>query len=225
MTRRAVVLLSGGLDSAVAAYTAKEDIGKRGELYALSILYGQRHEKELGCARDIGETLEVENHIFQEIGLENLVCSSLTGDEDVPLEGVTDEIPSTWVPQRNSIFLALAFAYAETVGADYIYTGFNVVDYSGYPDCRPEFVERIEQGLNYASKRFITTGKGFAIITPLMHLGKAEIVKAGLELEVPFELTWSCYQGEEYACGLCDSCRIRLEAFKLNGMNDPILYK
>ena len=225
MTKKAVILLSGGLDSATSAFIARKDIGKRGELHALSFDYGQRHKRELQCAQLLGTALEVESHTFIKLDLGLLVSTALTNrDIEVPSQGVTEEIPSTWVPQRNSVFLAMGFALAEDVDADSVYTGFNAVDYSGYPDCRPEFVERIELGLNFASKRFVTTGRGFSIVTPVMYMTKAETVFSGAKLEVPFELTWSCYKGEDKACGVCDSCRIRLKAFEECGMEDPLEY-
>ena len=225
--KKAVVLLSGGLDSAVAAYIAREDIGKRGKLYALTFEYGQRHWKEVYCAISIGKALEVATHSLPASGLAHFANgSSLVNRRyDIPSEGLSDGIPNTWVPQRNSVFLAYAFACAEVVGADWIYTGFNIKDYSGYPDCRPEFVEAIEKALNLASKEFVEVGKGRSIETPLMYKTKAEIVQKGLSLEVPFKLTTSCYEGGEKACGKCDSCRIRLEAFAKVGVPDPIEYE
>ncbi len=222
--KKAVVLLSGGLDSTVASYYARKDIGRNGELYALSIDYGQRHSKELLCALEIGELLDVASHPILKILGMDLLGSSLTGDSDIPTKE-EEGIPSTWVPQRNSIFLALAFAYAETVGAGLVYTGFNVRDYSGYPDCRPEFVEQIQRALNLASKRFVETGEGIGITCPLMHKTKAEIIGIGQSLFVPFGKTTSCYQGGEKACGVCDSCRIRLKAFEGAGLKDPLEYE
>lgn len=221
--KKAVVLLSGGLDSTVTAYIARKDIGVKGELYTLSFFYGQLHIKEVECARLIAEALEA-SLLRLDLDLQSLVDSSLTGVGVIP-EEEGKGIPSTWVPQRNSIFLALAFAYAETVGATLVYTGFNIKDYSGYPDCRPEFVEQIQKALNLASKQFVETGRGIGIACPLMHKTKVEIIEWGRTLSVPFEKTWSCYQGRDEACGVCDSCRIRLAAFTEVGIDDPIEYE
>jgi len=230
MSRQAVVLLSGGLDSTVTSYIARKDIGKTGKLYAITFEYGQRHAKEIDLAIDTAGTLGVTEHKIFSIELADLVQSSLviegtTGEslQQVPT-GPVAGIPSTWVPQRNSIFLALAFAYAEMMSADLVYTGFNVKDYSGYPDCRPEFVEKIQQALNLASKQFVETGKGIGIACPVMHKTKAEIIQIGLNLGVDFGRTWSCYQGLEKACGVCPSCRIRLAAFREVGIVDPVEY-
>ena len=228
MTKSAVVLLSGGLDSTVTAYIARKETGVKGNLYALSFLYGQKHSKELDCATYTASALAVKEHRTISIPLNSLVESSLMADSklDTPKEEILLEgIPTTWVPQRNSIFLAFAFAYAETVGADKIYTGFNAVDYSGYPDCRPEFVLAIERALNLASKRFVQDGHGIGIVTPIMRLSKADIIKTGLELGVSFGSTWSCYNGRDLACGTCPSCRIRKEAFASLGLEDPITYE
>lgn len=218
-----VVLLSGGLDSAVASYQAKKDIGRTGEVHALTFTYGQVHVREVASAQAIADSLNIDLRKVY-LPLDTLVSSALLGDGEIPTVS-SSGIPPTWVPQRNSTFLALAFAYAESLGADRVYTGFNIRDYSGYPDCRPEFVERMEEALNYASKTFVETGKGIGIITPLMYKRKWEIVKLGVKLGVPFELTTSCYAGRDKACGVCDSCRIRLRAFEEAGMKDPLEYE
>jgi len=221
--KKVVILLSGGLDSAVTAYIARKDVGVKGELYALNISYGQTHFREITSAQNIANELGASLKRMH-VPLDWLVESSLTGLGEIPTEEVED-IPSTWVPQRNSIFLALAFAYAETVGADLVYTGFNVKDYSGYPDCRPEFVEQIQKALNLASKQFVETGKGIGIACPIMHKTKAEIIEIGRTLGVDFSKTWSCYQGGKKACGVCPSCRIRLAAFEEVGVDDPVEYE
>ena len=219
---KAVVLLSGGLDSAVASYVANRD---NDELYTLTVGYGQLHIKEVRCAKQMADRLQA-SWVNITVPLKDLVLSALMGRGKIPVGGIEDgRIPSTWVPQRNSLFLVLAFAYAETVGADKIYTGFNVIDYSGYPDCRPEFVKVMNEGLNLGSKRFTEVGKGFEVVAPLMQMRKSEIVQLGGRLGVPFDLTTSCYSGGEKACGLCDSCRIRLLAFKDAGLVDPIEYE
>jgi len=220
---KAVVLLSGGLDSAVVAYQAKKDVGEKGQLFALTVRYGQVHSKEVDCAHRISKALGVVEHFNSELSL-RFLKSSLVGTGEIPTKEVGG-IPNTWVPQRNSIFLALAFAYAETVGAESVYMGLNSVDYSGYPDCRPGFVEVIQQALNLASKRYVEDNKILYIEAPLMYLHKGEIIKMGLELGVPFQDTTSCYQGREKACGVCPSCRIRLQGFKDAGWIDPIQYE
>lgn len=222
--KSAVVLLSGGLDSTTALYCAKKDVGREGKLYPLTIVYGQRHQKEIESAGSIVDLLGLEWMEIDISDLSMLVDTALTGQKEIPTGGSTG-IPTTWVPQRNSIMLALAFAYAETVGADMVYTGFNIVDYSGYPDCRPDFVSAMERSLNLASKRYRETGHGIGIITPLIKKSKAQIILIGQTLKVPWELTWSCYRGGEKACGKCDSCLIRLGGFQEAGVKDPIDYE
>jgi len=218
-----VVLLSGGLDSATVAWFARTECDK---LYAMTFDYGQTHRREIQCALELGALLKVKAHRLIELPFMRLTGgSSLVGDGSIPKEGLTGGIPSTWVPQRNSIFLAIAFSWAEVVGADRLYAGMNSVDYSGYPDCRPEFIKAVNSALNLASKRFVETGRGIAIVTPLMNLSKKRIVSWGLELGVPYQKTTSCYSGEEEACGSCDSCLIRRKAFRGLGLEDPIRYK
>ena len=223
-TGKAVILLSGGLDSSVCAYMARQDLGKAGELYALNISYGQVHIREATSAQYIADEVGASLQRIH-VPLDWLMESSLLGDGDIPVEGLTEEIPSTWVPQRNSIFLALAFAYAEARHADFVYAGMNCRDYSGYPDCRPEFLMEVEKALNLGSKRYVETGYKTSLETPLLYMGKSDIVKVGNLLGVDFGKTWSCYQGRERACGVCDSCRIRLAAFKEVGLVDPIEYE
>jgi len=220
---KAVVLLSGGLDSAVAAYSAKRAMGSQGDLFPLNISYGQVHEKEKDCAIRLASSLGCDLKWLQ-VPIGSLVESSLTGTGRIPTEEAQG-IPSTWVPQRNSIFLALAYAYAETVGADWIFTGINAVDYSGYPDCRPDFIKSIQWALNLASKRFVEEGLKIRIVCPLMDLSKSKIIQLGISMEVPFGSTWSCYRGRDQACGVCPSCIIRLKGFKEVGLKDPIKYE
>lgn len=223
--KKAVVLFSGGLDSTTALYCAKKDVGREGKLFPLTITYGQRHQREIESAGRIVDLLGLQWMEIDISDLSLLVSTSLTGEGEVPTEGVKPGIPTTWVPQRNSIFLALAFSYAETVGADMVYTGMNIVDYSGYPDCRPDFVQSMERSLNLASKKYRETGHGIGIITPLIKKSKAQIILLGTTLKVPYTLTWSCYNGRDRACGLCDSCRLRLKGFQEAGLKDPIEYE
>lgn len=230
MRKPVVVMLSGGLDSTVTAYKARED-NPESEIYPISFFYGQRHGREISCARGI--SVEAGFNLPKVIHLDNIFnvlrdqTSLLTSSNSRPQTGGVreGEIPSTWVPQRNSLFLVTAAIYAESLGADQVYTGFNAVDYSGYPDCRPEFVEAMEWALNLARKDWVQKEQWMRLAVPLIHLSKKEIVQEGVRLEVPFELTSSCYYGRERACGLCDSCRIRRKAFTDLGLVDPVPYK
>ncbi len=223
---RAVVLASGGLDSTVAAVVAKRD-GCR--LFLLTIAYGQRHRIEVDRARQVARALEAEDHRVIEIDLRAFGGSALTSDQPVPRDRSEAErrggIPSTYVPARNTIFLSLALAYAETVEADAIYIGANVLDYSGYPDCRSEYLQAFERVARLGTKAGVE-GRGVEIRAPLLTLSKAEIIRLGVSLKAPLQLTHSCYDpavnGD--ACGRCDSCRIRLEGFKAAGLSDPVPY-
>jgi len=224
-TKKAVVLLSGGIDSTVTAYIAKKEVGKRGELFALSFEYGQRHKRELESASVIAELLDAA-HLFIKLPTIPIVSALLESSSLRPREtGVEEGVPDTWVPQRNSVFLTYAFAIAESIGADKVYIGVNCIDYSGYPDCRPNYIEAMNRALNLGSKQFAETGRRKGIITPLLRMTKHQIIEKGLFLGVPFDLTWSCYNGSKYACGVCDSCRIRLEGFRKLGVHDPIEYE
>ena len=226
ISSKAVVLASGGLDSTVAATVARRDgCG----LYFLTIAYGQRHTVEVERARQVARALEAAEHRVIEIDLRALGGSALTSDQPVPKDRSEAErrggIPSTYVPARNTIFLSLALAYAETVDAGAIYIGANVLDYSGYPDCRSEFLQAFERVARLGTKIGVE-GRGIEIRAPLLTLSKTEIIRLGLSLSAPLHLTHSCYDpaasGE--ACGRCDSCRIRLEGFKAAGLTDPVAY-
>lgn len=207
---KAVVLLSGGLDSTTVAYLA----ARSGyDLYALTIRYGQRHERELDAARAVCRELNVREHRIVSLDLGNW-GSSLTGDGPLPVDGEDSGIPSTWVPMRNLIFLGIASGYAEVVQADAIYIGVSQVDYSGYPDCRAEFLAAYQRAADLASKQFVEEGKSIPVVAPLLHLSKAGTIRLGQSLGVDYDLTWSCYEGGETPCGVCDSCRIRAAAFR-----------
>ena len=227
-TRSAVVLLSGGLDSATTAAIARHD---GYEIYALSIDYGQRHRFELEAARRVAKSLGAARHVVVSVGLDQFGGSALTDQIDVPLDRGDDEIahgiPITYVPARNTVFLALALGYAEVVGAADLFLGVNAVDYSGYPDCRPEFIAAFERLANLATKAGVEGTMQFRIHTPLIHMTKAEIIRRGLELGVDYELTHSCYapNAAGFACGRCDACRLRLKGFAEAGVTDPIAYQ
>ena len=207
---KAVVLLSGGLDSTTVGYLARRS---GYEIFALSIRYGQRHERELEAARAVCCALDVAEHRIVSLNFGNW-SSSLTGSGDLPTDGEDGAIPSTWVPMRNLIFLGIASGYAEVVRADAIYIGVSQVDYSGYPDCRAEFIDAYQCAADLASKQFVERGVSIPVIAPLMHLSKPNTIKLGLSLGVDYAMTWSCYEGGAEPCGVCDSCRIRDAAFK-----------
>ena len=219
---KAVVLLSGGLDSATVLAMARN----RGFVcYAVSLRYGQRHVAELNAAADVACSLGVVEHKFVDVGLGAIGGSALTDDAiDVP-ETPTQGIPVTYVPARNTIFLSIALGYAETLGARDIFIGANAVDYSGYPDCRPAFIEAFEALANVATKAGVE-GERFHIHAPLMALHKSEIIREGYRLGVDYSLTVSCYQADEQgrACGKCDSCRLRAQGFAEAGTSDPTRY-
>jgi 7-cyano-7-deazaguanine synthase len=222
----AVVLTSGGLDSAVAAAVARRD-GYR--LYCLSVDYGQRHRRELDAARAVARALGAVEHRVVSLDLRAIGGSALTDDMVVPKGRTASQrtggIPATYVPARNMIFLALAFGYAETVQASAVFIGANVIDYSGYPDCRPEFLRAFESVARLGTRTGVE-GHGIEIQAPLISMPKADIIALGDRLGVPFELTHSCYDPTEAgeACGQCDSCQIRLEGFRAAGRSDPIRY-
>jgi len=203
---KAVVLLSGGLDSATSAAQA---IADGYELIALSLHYGQRHHRELIAAKQVAEELEIKEHFVVDVNLAQWGGSALTDQIEVPTDGVKlGAIPITYVPGRNTVFLVIALSLAEAKAAEAIYLGINAVDYSGYPDCRPEYLEAYQHLATLSSKAGLE-GKAPRLVAPLVMDSKVDIVQRALRLGVPIELTWSCYQGESEPCGLCDSCRIR----------------
>lgn len=223
MKKKAVVLYSGGLDSTTCMAMARD---KGFDAYALSFAYGQRHTIELEKAREYAPLIGAADHMVIDIDLRKMGGSALTADIDVPKEGVEEnEIPITYVPARNTIFLSFALGWAEVLGASDIYIGVNALDYSGYPDCRPEFIESFEQMANLATKAGVE-GQPYHIHAPLLHLSKAEIVQQGIALGVNYGLTHSCYDPtpEGLSCGYCDSCRLRLKGFADAGLTDPLSY-
>ena len=220
---KAVVLLSGGLDSATTAAIA---IAQGYQPIALSFRYGQRHHKELEAAQKIAQALQIQEHFIVDVNLSQWGGSSLTDNSlDIPLGGLEPNvIPSTYVPGRNTVFIAIALSLAEAKNAQAIYLGINAVDYSGYPDCRPEYLQAYQQLTSLSSKAGIE-GHAPQLIAPLVEDSKTDIVRRALELNVPIADTWSCYQGEETPCGLCDSCRIRDRALLEMGRSDLISSK
>jgi len=224
--KRAICLLSGGVDSAVASAIAK-DHGY--EIYAITFDYGQRHKKEIECAKKLAEFFRVREHKIFRIDLNEIGNSALTSNKKIPERGIEEiknsrQIPETYVPARNTIMLSFALAYAEVKGADAIFIGANCIDYSGYPDCRPEYFKKFQEMADLATKRGVE-GRKIRIETPVIEMNKADIIKKGFELGVPFQYTWSCYRGGEKACGKCDSCVLRLNGFKEAGFRDPIEYE
>lgn len=218
----AVVLVSGGLDSMISAALARE-AGHR--IFALSIDYNQRHQVELAAAARVAETLGAARHVVLPIDLSAFGGSALTDDIDVPKGGVGADIPVTYVPARNTVFLSLALAWAEAAGARSLYIGVNALDYSGYPDCRPEFIQGFERLAELATKAGVE-GDPFRIHAPLQHMTKADIVREGTRLGLDLGLSWSCYDptpGGQH-CGLCDSCRLRHKGFVDAGVPDPTDY-
>jgi 7-cyano-7-deazaguanine synthase len=220
---KAVIVLSGGLDSTTCMGIAREE---GFALYPITFYYNQRHGREVEQAKKIAQHYGVgHRHKIVNVSFLGEIGGSALTDQtmEVRTGGVEGDIPDTYVPARNLIFLSLASAYAEVIGARRIYTGVSAVDYSGYPDCRPEFIRSFSETVNLATKMGVS--EKIEIRTPLIHLSKAETIKRGLELNVPYELTTSCYLGGEEACGECDSCLLRLKGFKENNVTDPIAYK
>lgn len=221
--RKAVVLLSGGLDSATVMAMVRE----RGyAIYALSVSYGQRHSAELEAAHQVARSGNVVAHQVMHVNLDSLGGSALTDAGIAVPEVATSGIPVTYVPARNTLFLSLALGWAEVVGASDIFVGVNAVDYSGYPDCRPEFIQAFQSLANVATKAGVE-GAGFTIHAPLIDMTKAQIIQEGMRLGVDYGRTVSCYQAdsEGRACGRCDSCRLRREGFEAAGVPDPTRYR
>ncbi len=225
--KNAVILLSGGLDSATCLAIAKK---KGFTPFALSFRYGQRHEFELDSARKVAKAYNVNDHVISNIDLRAFGGSALTDEIDVPKDrdddAISDEIPVTYVPARNTIFLSFALAYAEVIDAKDIFIGVNALDYSGYPDCRPEYIESFQTMANLATKSGVEGNNGMTIHTPLIQMTKAEIIKTGTQLGVDYGLTHSCYDpcDDGTSCGHCDACHLRLKGFDMAGLADPLPY-
>ena len=225
MKPKAVVLTSGGMDSATTLAIAR---AQGYETYALTVDYGQRHRWEIQRARDVARHLGAREHRIVQVDLRAIGGSALTDDLDVPkgrpLEALGREIPITYVPARNTLFLALALGWAEVLGAEDLFIGANALDYSGYPDCRPEFLEAFERLANLATRAGVEGRARFRVHAPLLYLSKAEIVKKGVELGVDFSLTHSCYDPlpDGRPCGSCDSCLLRRKGFEEAGIPDPL---
>jgi 7-cyano-7-deazaguanine synthase len=226
--KRAVVLVSGGLDSATALAIARSE----GYVpYALTFSYGQRHALEIEAARRVAEFCSVAQHVIAQIDLRLFGGSALTSDLPIPkgraFKEMAGGIPITYVPARNTIFLSFALAWAETLGSSDLFIGVNALDYSGYPDCRPEYLEAFQRMADLATRAGVEGSQRLRIHAPLLHLSKAEIIRAGRELGVDFGLTLSCYEPSPRAeaCGLCDACRLRLKGFAEVGIADPVPYQ
>ena len=225
--KKAVILLSGGLDSATCLAIA---IDSGFSPYALSFRYGQRHEFELDSAKAVSKSLGVEEHVILDIDLRAFGGSALTDDIEVPKDrdeaNITNEIPVTYVPARNTIFLSFGLAYAETLGANDIFIGVNALDYSGYPDCRPQYIASFQNMANLATKAGVEGESPINIRTPLIDLTKSDIIKTGLNLNVDYGLTHSCYDPDQngYSCGHCDACNLRIRGFEKIGLSDPLKY-
>ncbi len=224
MTSRApetsVVLLSGGMDSATCLALA----ARRGPVHALTILYGQRHAREVESARALAKRFRAAQHVVLELPLGPLLASALTRPASPLPRGnrpASSEIPATYVPARNTILLSVALGYAETHGAGRIYLGANAIDYSGYPDCRPEYLRAFNRLAALATKAGVERTGKIRVVAPLVRRSKADIVRLGERLGVPWELTWSCYAGGRTPCGRCDSCRLRAKGFREAGVSDP----
>jgi 7-cyano-7-deazaguanine synthase len=224
----AVLLLSGGMDSATTGAIASD---QGFDLVAVSFRYGQRHAVELEAARKVARLLGVSRHLILDIDLRAIGGSALTGDlavpKDTPLEVIGERIPSTYVPARNTIFLSFALGVAEVMGASDIFIGANALDYSGYPDCRPEYFRAFQSMANLATRAGVEEGRRVTIHTPLIQLTKREIIQKGLSLGLDYSITVSCYDPSPQgaACGRCDACQLRVKGFRELGMEDPAIYQ
>ncbi|BAZ48143.1 exsB protein [Nostoc sp. NIES-4103] len=223
---KAVILLSGGLDSSTVLYQAKTD---GYECYTICFDYQQRHRRELQSAFLVAQKAGVVQHQVVNFDLRQWGGSALTDEaialpEERSLDQMSQNIPVTYVPARNTIFLSFALGYAEAIAAERVYIGVNALDYSGYPDCRPDYIQAMQEVFRLGTKQG-REGKPITIVTPLINLKKTEIIQLGNRLGVPWELTWSCYAGFDVACGVCDSCRLRLAAFNELGLVDPLVYR
>jgi 7-cyano-7-deazaguanine synthase len=225
---KAVVLLSGGMDSTTVAAIA---LSRGFDVHALTFRYGQRHKAEVEAARQVAERLGIRRHVVLDIDLRAFGGSALTGDLDVPKDTPIDEIgyriPSTYVPARNTIFLAFALGWSEVLGASDIFLGANALDYSGYPDCRPEFIQSFQTMANLATRAGVEGGQRLTIHTPLIALSKGEIIEQGLALGVDYGITRTCYDPspDGAACGRCEACALRLKGFREAGIEDPAPYQ
>lgn len=226
--RRAVILLSGGLDSATVLAIARSEGYKA---YALTFRYGQRHEAEVDAARQVANSLGVTEHIVVEFDLRLFGGSALTSNLSIPknrpLDSMASNIPATYVPARNTIFLSFALAWAEVLGAEAIFIAVNALDYSGYPDCRPEYLDAFERMARLATRIGVEGHQDINILAPLLHLSKAEIIRSGTALGVDYSLTRSCYDlsPDGRSCGYCDACQLRRKGFSENGLTDPAPYE
>lgn len=223
---KAVILLSGGLDSSTVLYQAKAD---GCQCYAISFDYQQRHRRELQSALIVAQKAGVVEHQLVSFDLRLWGGSALTDErmnlpEERSLDEMSQNIPITYVPARNTIFLSFGLAYAEAIAASRVYIGVNALDYSGYPDCRPDYLEAMQKVFQLGTKQG-REGQPIKICAPLVNLEKTEIIQLGKELGVPWDLTWSCYAGGDVACGVCDSCLLRLAAFAKLGLSDPLAYR
>ncbi len=223
--QKSVVLLSGGLDSATCLAIASQE----NDVHALTMDYGSRHSKEIEAARRIAGHFHVVNHVILKLGLDAIGGSSLT-DRNISLDKAKNkdsiglDIPTSYVPARNMTFLSLGVGFAEVVGAGKLYIGANSIDYSGYPDCRPEFIDAFQRVVDVGTRTGVQ-GQTIRIEAPLLRLGKTDIIRKGIELGVPYEHTWTCYSGGEKACGKCEACVLRLAGFEEAGFDDPIEYE